>query len=403
MIVKNNQTIGGVFKGTTEIEKICKGTSVVYESWKTLTASGVPPLTLLNCKGVDLLDYRTYGNSVQNGTPTPTNLIEIKSVGDKRKNLYVDIASLYTKPTNYYIAPVTLEQGATYVMSCELAGQAMTNTVIVGIAKTGTKYADFGSFYYTLHTGTSDKYYTQTFTVDSSWTAPKLAIYASSQEQIAQIFENYHIQLEKSSTKTSYEPYGYKIPITVSDGTNSTTTNIYLKEPLRKLGNAIDYIDFETQKVVRYVKNLEPSGIIVNFTNGSQYANGSCRCQFGNLENNVDFAIPPMSNGSVGNVENIISSPNNVTAAARYSSFYWYFDATDVGLTPVTSTTSSSTIGTAIKNYITNNNINLQYAMVQPTEESITLPNIPSFKSTAIYSVDTNTQPSNMYVKYKGK
>ena len=38
---------------------------IIYEAWKKLTANGVPPLTLLNCKGVDLVDYKLYGNSVQ--------------------------------------------------------------------------------------------------------------------------------------------------------------------------------------------------------------------------------------------------------------------------------------------------------------------------------------------------
>lgn len=37
----------------------------VYESWRDLIVSGVPPLTLTKCKGVDLIDYKMYGNSVQ--------------------------------------------------------------------------------------------------------------------------------------------------------------------------------------------------------------------------------------------------------------------------------------------------------------------------------------------------
>lgn len=58
----------------------------VYEAWERLTASGVPPITLQKCKGVDLVDYKIYGNSVQNGTPTPETPIEIESVGDKTSN-----------------------------------------------------------------------------------------------------------------------------------------------------------------------------------------------------------------------------------------------------------------------------------------------------------------------------
>lgn len=65
MIIKNNKTISALYKGTKEIQKRYKGTLVVYEAWKKLIASGVPPITLQKCKGVDLADYKIYGNSKQ--------------------------------------------------------------------------------------------------------------------------------------------------------------------------------------------------------------------------------------------------------------------------------------------------------------------------------------------------
>ena len=49
-------------------------------------------------------------------------------------------------------------------------------------------------------------------------------------------------QLESGNTATEYEPYVEPI-----------TTNIYLDEPLRKIGNYADYIDFKEKKVVRYI------------------------------------------------------------------------------------------------------------------------------------------------------
>ena len=45
--------------------------------------SGVPPLTLPDCvDGDSLINYTISGNSIQNGTPTPENPIEVKCVGD---------------------------------------------------------------------------------------------------------------------------------------------------------------------------------------------------------------------------------------------------------------------------------------------------------------------------------
>ena len=61
---------------------------IVYEAWKELIKSGVPPITLQKCKEANLVDYKIYGNSVQDGTPTPDNPIEIQSVGDKTNNLF---------------------------------------------------------------------------------------------------------------------------------------------------------------------------------------------------------------------------------------------------------------------------------------------------------------------------
>ena len=50
-----------------------------------------------------------------------------------------------------------------------------------------------------------------------------------------------NIQLEKGSSATEYEPY------------TSVTKHIYLNEPLRKVGDYADYIDFKNQRVVRNI------------------------------------------------------------------------------------------------------------------------------------------------------
>lgn len=57
------------------------------------------------------------------------------------------------------------------------------------------------------------------------------------------------IQLEYGNTPTTHE--SYKEPI---------ITNIYLNEPLRKVGDVADYIDFANNKIVRYIEVLDESG-----------------------------------------------------------------------------------------------------------------------------------------------
>ena len=69
MIKKDNQTIGAIYKGSTPIEKIYKGSVLVWEGWKKLIAQGIPPLTLTKCKENKLLNYQVYGNSKQGELP----------------------------------------------------------------------------------------------------------------------------------------------------------------------------------------------------------------------------------------------------------------------------------------------------------------------------------------------
>ena len=53
------------------------------------TVSGVPPLTLEKCvDDSSLIGCKVYGNSVQNGTPSPDNPIKVESVGDRTAQLF---------------------------------------------------------------------------------------------------------------------------------------------------------------------------------------------------------------------------------------------------------------------------------------------------------------------------
>lgn len=49
----------------------------------------------------------------------------------------------------------------------------------------------------------------------------------------------------------------YRIRLKATNGTDIKTTDIYLAEPLRKVGNAVDYIDFANGRVVRSVKKYK--------------------------------------------------------------------------------------------------------------------------------------------------
>ena len=65
----NTRELGFVNYNGQEMNFVKYNSVVVYEAWKKITESGIPPLTLLNCKQANLVDYKVYGESIQEETP----------------------------------------------------------------------------------------------------------------------------------------------------------------------------------------------------------------------------------------------------------------------------------------------------------------------------------------------
>lgn len=191
---------------------------VVYEAWKKLIASGVPPITLQKCKGVDLVDYKIYGNSVQDGTPTPDNPVEIESVGEKTKNLLklnddldqtingleikinsdksITVNGTCTADTIVIIGAMDYILGNSYFCSgCPEGGSTSTYRLFFNYVG-----ADLGSG--------------KTFTPSSDFlnSQVRLMVYNG------QICNNltFFPMVCIGKKLLSYEPYGYKIPVKVS-------------------------------------------------------------------------------------------------------------------------------------------------------------------------------------------
>lgn len=134
----------------------------------------------------------------------PYNSLEFKDEGE---NLYNDNIDDYSKPIDYWICPVALEQGETYKLSGKLKGTKMTGCV-VAVVPYGNSYSEFKDVVYRYTAlNTSGVVSNRTITVDSSFTSPKLVIYANNKEIFKSLFENYEIQLNKGTVAKTYEPY----------------------------------------------------------------------------------------------------------------------------------------------------------------------------------------------------
>lgn len=100
MIKKGTTSIAEIKKGTTAIGSVYKGYDLVFESWKTLTTQGIPPLTLNKCKNANMLGYKVYGDSKQQLLPDGyTQLEYIESTGTQ----YIDTGIIYSSSKDYII------------------------------------------------------------------------------------------------------------------------------------------------------------------------------------------------------------------------------------------------------------------------------------------------------------
>lgn len=206
--------------------------------------SGTPPLTFKS-NGRPLKNYRIHGNTV-NG----------ESVGDRTANLFNpdspwNMNGSHGKTSPYVFPKSTGDLKRTYFM-----------TVNPGDVYTITSTVPGDRLYIYGYTTTMDP---TAFTVNyplypdimirNNETVPNAAYTFTVPNGVVMISIYYsyeHLptdfQIAEGSVSLSYEPYGYRVPVTVTNGTDTETINIYLDEPLAKSGGDTDCIDYADQK-----------------------------------------------------------------------------------------------------------------------------------------------------------
>ena len=354
------------------------------------TVTGALPLTLTNCvDNKSIINYKLYGQCVQDGTPSINNPVEVESVGDFSKNLFdMDSCDYHGsgRKGESIIATTGLNvdiylKAGTYslTLKCDkectifLRKGQITNGYFAATKLTPNTVSNVLSFTYN----------------DDNW------MRISSFMKDAVFYDFMLVEgTYDADTMPEYSPYNkYKIPITIND---SVTTNIYLDEPLRKVGDYADYVDHIRKRVVRNIFHCSLLDIVGKVTNGVKYsATGLCRVQ-GSVVPSANMLIAPLSRSMKGGTK-INSDSVGLYFEDQYRQLYCYFNSNAVGLTE---DMSSSEIANAIKQYIQDNEIDIYYALKTPIEETIELPKIPTFKGTSIISADITIQPSNAEITY---
>ena len=399
---------------------------------KIADAEGVP-CVMEYSKGKNLRNYEIYGNSVQDGTPSPDTPIEIQSVGD----LVTDTASEYY---GKYDVPITVRgknllpnsdwmsgthsNGFTEQTNVNYITEYTQNSISFNLAAwKGVSSPRFLKdrvkrivFKINQNQINSDDGYLNFYIIiqgydDNNNKVGSQAIYNNAIADTEYVFDFSAISTSnfyKNSTQfsfcilarknalsnlmvydiayyadtdtTEYEPY-----------VKPTITHIYLNEPLRKVGDYADYIDFKNQKVVRNINSMLIKAMAkLNNNETNETAGFYFRVDDRMIINdstNIQVLSPSLlgvPRASFSEDTSLITAyPNNSVIAFKLSKTLIGGDTTVL-----------------VNKYLENNPITIYYILATPVEEDITIPGLKTFKGTSIMLVDTSIQPSNIKTKY---
>ena len=214
-------------------------------------------------------------------------------------------------------------------------------------------------------------------------TVSKITLSYNNQNYSAEVVL-WDVQIEEGANATEYEPYA-----------ESTKTNIYLDEPLRKIGDYTDYIDFANKKVVRNIKEY----ILTS--------NNPCEKTGPNANNLNRFAYSIYNTGIIFDSYTTLNALCNIfhnyaqsfSSASKKNIFF-----------PQYSPTGSATLYICVDKdeypeiadirALVDNTVKF-YIPWGVVEEILEFPNIPTIKGTTIIELDTKINASKMKVKYK--
>lgn len=192
-------------------------------TYRYYDVEGTSPLTLDKSVGKPLRDYKIYGNSVQDGTPSPENPVEVQSFGDKSKNL-VDMS----KVSRGYLNQSGEVLNSSGLQTSDFIDVSNISNISISSAKSYAFYDEEKVFI------SSE---IKSMTIFRNYTIPENAKYIRFDWQTEKVNGDIVYAFAGSYTEDTfppYEPYGYKIPIEVGgknlfDIENTTYYDGYLK------------------------------------------------------------------------------------------------------------------------------------------------------------------------------
>lgn len=200
----------------------------------------------------------------------------------------------------------------------------------------------------------------------------------------------------------------YRVPVTI----NSNTTSIYLPHQIRKVGDELEYIDYEEQKQHRVRKNILQNTATSQTKNGVTFtvnSDGSVTCNgtasdaaWFVLNKSFDIYAPDGRIASIGNNGSTstfymnISYVGNVTSSLNFSRTIHQNVYVQLVIA-AGYTCNNLTFYPMIRKADIEDGTYEPY--IEDTELNVTLPALPTLSGTNTLSVETTVQPSKIMIK----
>lgn len=369
---------------------------------KTADAEGYP-LAMENCKvNKKMKQLEVYGNSVQDGTPTPDTPIEVQSVGElvtdsadanygkykipvvqRGKNIYTATTVIQTNRLTA-IDTIKVKPHTDYRITVDNYTISSPLWEIRGVDEPMTNISNPWQIGEKITGATS---------VFNSGNYEYVVIRAWAENSTYGIDVTTKIQIEEGTTATEFEPYVEPI-----------ITNVFLDEPLRKIGEYVDYIDFKDNKVIR--RNYRQP---INSSFGTSWAKGTDAWQRdGHFDVVISSFYKYVPIREKYGYSNRFIRGNWVWGANKFPNNYFYvWDNKNAHLIMqldyldgITEDSTDTEKINAIKSFLDNNETYSIYPLQTPIEEPLDI-ELPKLKAkTSIIEVDTSVAPSNAYGKY---
>lgn len=396
------KVIAGIASPVTHLEQVWAGRTPEPTEHEY---TGAVPVTII-ANGQPLLDYLISGNMYQTSGVSPTTPIQPQECGERTKNLFdkdnVVFSGFYphadtgavvnTSSGKFLSIIVPCEPNTSYTWSFDRIVADLRNRVAgysayptVGMACT---FLDRETDSPSGSTRTVQKF---TTTANTHWLILMVTGTGQTAETLTEdVAEN--AQLEIGTEMTSYEPYGYELPISSAEQTN----NIYL-------GNV---------QTTRYVKKLVLTGeenwiydsngsqCYINITDAYAKDNRRTQCYCSHyicVYNGEPFNTIP--NHSIyinlyNNAARFYIKNEEFTSAADFKSFLaqQYTNGTPVTVWYVLATPETAVVNEPLRK-IGDYADTVSYEQAQVS--------IPTLNGQTVVDVDTTLKPSEAYIKYK--